>query len=300
VLEVIAGLILGGVLVGAALAKLASPSSSRAALASFGITQAGSQGVAWAALVAAELALGAGVIAGLDLAALLAAALMLLFAGTVAGAIMRGRAGAPCACFGARSTVGWRQVARNLILAACFAAIPLLPGREPTTEEWLGIGLGVALLGCAALAVAVAALAREIGILRLRLGPEGALELDHEGPSLGSQAAAVARFAPGPAAEYALAVFTSEGCRVCSALEPALASLAGDPLVALETFDESRDAAIWEQLDVPGSPYAVAMSLDGTVLAKGAFNTLAQLESVLAAAERRRADRGLVEALGGG
>jgi hypothetical protein len=40
---------------------------------------------------------------------------------------------------------------------------------------------------------------------------------------------------------------------------------------------------------VPGSPYAVALDLDGTVLAKGTFNNLAQLESVVATAERRRA-----------
>ena len=40
--------------------------------------------------------------------------------------------------------------------------------------------------------------------------------------------------------------------------------------------------------DVPGSPFAVAIGGDGTVLAKGTFNTGAQLESVLATAERRR------------
>ena len=43
------------------------------------------------------------------------------------GAILRGRAGAPCACFGARSTVGWAAVARNAMLAVAFAALPLLP-----------------------------------------------------------------------------------------------------------------------------------------------------------------------------
>src|SRR5216684_8355151 len=40
-------------------------------------------------------------------------------------------------------------------------------------------------------------------------------------------------------------------------------------------------------MDVPGSPYAVVLGLDGTVLAKGTFNSLGQLESVLATAERR-------------
>ena len=298
-LEVVARLILGGVLAGAAIAKLASPASSRAALSTFGIDAPAAQSVAWVALVAAELALAGGVIAGIELAALLAAVLMLLFAASVVGAIARGRAGAPCACFGARSTVGWRQVGRNLVLAAAFGAIPLLPEGSLSTEEWLGLGLAAALLACAGLAVAVAALAREIGILRLRVGPEGALELDHEGPPLYSRTELIGRFAPTAETELALAVFTSEGCRVCGALGPAIDSLGRDPLVALARFDENRDAGPWEQLAIPGSPYAIAMSLDGTVLAKGAFNNLAQLESVLAAAERRRAERGLVESLGG-
>ena len=39
---------------------------------------------------------------------------------------------------------------------------------------------------------------------------------------------------------------------------------------------------------MPGSPFAVALDADGTVLAKGTFNSGGQLESVLAAAERRR------------
>ena len=58
--------------------------------------------------------------------------------------------------------------------------------------------------------------------------------------------------------------------------------------VVLRTFDEVADAAAWGAADVPGSPFAVALDADGTVLAKGTFNTGAQLETVLAAAERRR------------
>ena len=53
-------------------------------------------------------------------------------------------------------------------------------------------------------------------------------------------------------------------------------------------FEEGRDADVWERLAVPGSPYAVALSPEGTVLAKGTFNTLGQLESVVATAFRRR------------
>ena len=66
----------------------------------------------------------------------------------------------------------------------------------------------------------------------------------------------------------------------------------------MTTFDEHADAGVWRALDVPGSPYAIALDLHGVVLAKGAFNNLAQLESVVATARRRRDDRASIEALG--
>jgi hypothetical protein len=58
--------------------------------------------------------------------------------------------------------------------------------------------------------------------------------------------------------------------------------------VLVRRFDEVADAGAWALADVPGSPFAVAVGADGTVLAKGTFNSGAQLETVLAAAERRR------------
>jgi Methylamine utilisation protein MauE len=297
VLTLVARLILGGVLAAASVAKLASPESSRTSLASFGIDDPRVQWVAWPSLIAAELALAIGVIAGLDEAAIAAAALMLLFAATIVAAILRGRIGAPCACFGARSTVGWKAVARNLLLASAFAALPLLPDPSLSTDEWLGFGLGVALVACAGLGVAVLALAREVGMLRLRLGPSAALEIPGEGPPLGSRLAEVERFGLARA-ELGLAVFTSEGCPVCANLGPGLRTLDGDPGVALSRFDERADADIWSELAVPGSPYAVAFDPQGTVLAKGTFNNLAQLESVIATAERRRSERWEVGKLG--
>jgi hypothetical protein len=299
-LEVAARLILGGVLAGAAVAKLASPSSSRAALATFGIAPPRVQAVTWGALIGAELILAGGVIAGVEAAAFLAAALMAAFAATMVGAILRGRAGAPCACFGSRSTIGWGAVARNAALAAAFAALPFLPRGELTTDQWLALGLGVALLACLGLAVAVLALAREVGLLRLRLGPASALEIDDEGPELGSRSAVIERFSPGAEAELALAVFASDGCHVCRSLQPTVSALAREPVLTVETFEEARDAEVWSELAVPGSPYAVTLDLEGTVLAKGTFNNLAQLESLLAAAERRRAGQGTVEAIGAG
>jgi hypothetical protein len=84
-------------------------------------------------------------------------------------------------------------------------------------------------------------------------------------------------------------VFTSDGCRVCRGLAPAIETLRGEPDIAVEQFDEVADADVWRELEIPGSPYAVALDDGGTVLAKGTFNNLAQLESVLATAGRRRA-----------
>ncbi len=282
-------LVFGLVLAGSAVLKLASPGSSSASLATFGLEGDRLRWGGWALLVATELGLGVAVAAGSDTAALLAAALLAMFAALLVSALMRGRAGAPCACFGSRSIVRWRSVARNLVLAAGFAALPLLPQRSPSTDEWLAIGLCVALVACAGLAVAVLALAREVGMLRLRLGPSSALEIPEEGPELSSRIDLVDRFARESGAELALAVFTSEGCRVCRALEPAIATLEGDPALTVMSFDEVAEAEVWRELGVPGSPFAIALDPDGTVLAKGTFNNLAQLESVLATAERRRA-----------
>ncbi|MGH2950461.1 MAG: MauE/DoxX family redox-associated membrane protein, partial [Solirubrobacterales bacterium] len=215
-LEVAGRLILGGLLAGTSVAKLASPASSRAAMATFGVSEPRAQWIVWVGVVATELVLAVGVIAGFDGAAWLAAALMAGFAATMVGAIMRGRAGAPCACFGARSTVGWAGVARNCALAAAFAALPFLPAGDLSTDEWLALGLAVALLACAGLAIAVLALAREVGILRLRLGPAAALEIPEEGPELGTRSDVVAqRFDLDSDAELALAVFFSDGCHVC-------------------------------------------------------------------------------------
>jgi hypothetical protein len=167
--------------------------------------------------------------------------------------------------------------------------VPVLPRREPSTQGWLAIGLAGALAGLAALTMVVLALAREVGMLRLAVPHAGALEIAHEGPEIGARSGLASAFAgdlrPG---RLGLAVFTSEGCGLCRALAPAIARFGAHPGVALRTFDERADAGVWAAADVPGSPFAVALDADGTVLAKGTFNTGAQLESVLAAAERRR------------
>jgi hypothetical protein len=283
--SVIACLVLGLVLLASAVLKLADPAGTRAALATYGIP---ARHVAWALLVAVEGALGIAVAAGLDAAAYAAAALFAVFCGAQAVALASGRGGAPCACFGARGRISRGSVGRAAVLAAAFAVLPLLPRSEPSTEGWLAIGLGAALLGIAVLAVALLALAREVGVLRLAMDPRsGALEVPHEGPEVGARTTLASRFELTPG-RLGLAVFSSEGCGLCRALEPEVSAFGADPRVALRRFDEVRDADAWAAADVPGSPFAVALDADGTVLAKGTFNSGAQLESVLAAAERRR------------
>jgi hypothetical protein len=283
-LTVIVSLILGALLLGSAVLKLADGPRTRAALGTYGIAGRIAMPV-WAGLIVAELVLGVGVAAGVEAAAWAAAALCGVFALAQAAVLMAGRGGAPCACFGSQGRVGRGSLARVGLLAVAFAVLPALDRDEPSTDGWLALGLAAALLAIAALAVAVLALARELGALRAEIDPRGALEIPEEGPELGGRTELM-EVEPG---RLGLAVFTSEGCGMCRALEPAIEALGRDPLVRLRTFDEVRDAYAWAAADIPGSPFAVAVDADGTVLAKGTFNTAGQLESVLATAERRRA-----------
>jgi len=267
----------------AAAGKARAGASARAALRSYGLENARLRAVAWGAAIAAEVGLAVAVAVDVD-AAFAAAALMFAFALAQAVAVARGHAGAPCGCFGGRSRLGRGSVARTALLAAAFLALPLLPDAEPSTEAWLGIGLGVALVGIAALAIALLALARELGELRLAVAPQAALSIDHEGPELGGRVGLIDRFEG--RAPLSIAAFTSPNCSLCVALEPSLRLLANDPGIELQLFDEEANADAWAALAVPGSPYAVVLAPDGEVLAKGTFNSLYQLESLLAHATR--------------
>lgn len=270
---------LAAALLAAAAGKALSGRSGRDALRSYGIDDARLRAVAWGAAIVLEAGLAVAVAADVPGAALGAAALLTVFALAQVAAIARGRAGAPCGCFGGRARIGWPSVARTALLAAGFAALPFLPDIEPSTDAWLAIGLGVALLGVAALGVALFALARELGELRLAVAPQAALSIDHEGPELGGRVGLIERFEG--RAPLAVAVFISPNCSLCAALGPSLKLVAGDPEVELRLFDEEADADAWEALAVPGSPYGVVLAPDGEVLAKGTFNSLLQLESLL-------------------
>jgi hypothetical protein len=284
--SVVACLVLGLVLIAAAGLKAFHGRAARAALSTYGVRRLAWP--AWAASIVAEGGLGVGVAVGLDWAAQAGAVLMAGACAAQVAAIAAGRRGAPCGCFGARGRVGSGSSGRAALLAAGLAVLPLLPRDDVSTEGWLAIGLAVALAGLAALGVVVLALAREVGMLRLAVAPQGALEVAHEGPEVGARSALLDEFGGEIAfGRIGLAVFTSEGCGLCRALAPTVAAFGMHSAVVLRTLDEVADAGAWAAADVPGSPFAVALEPDGTVLAKGTFNTGAQLETILAAAERR-------------
>ena len=278
--------LLAAVLLGAASAKLLSGRAGRDALRSYGLRDERARAAVWASTIAVEAALAVGVAVGLPWVAAAAAALFGTFASILALAVLRGLSGKPCGCFGSHSRIGWPAVTRAALLAAGFAVVAFLPGYEPSTEAWLAAGLSVSLVGLGVLGVAVLALARELGELRLAVAPQAALSIDHEGPELGSRVALIDRFEGDPGSRWLVAAFTSPGCSLCAALEPSLRLLANDPDVELQLFDEEADADAWAALAVPGSPYAVVLAPDGEVLAKGTFNSLYQLESLLAHATR--------------
>jgi hypothetical protein len=285
--SVVACLVLGLVLVVASGLKAFNGAAARDALATYGIRRFAWP--VWAGLIVVEGGLGVAVGGGLDWAAQAGAVLMAGACAAQVGAIASGRGGAPCGCFGARGRVGSASAGRAALLAAGLALLPVLPRDEVSTQGWLGIGLAVALLGLVGLGVVVLALAREVGMLRLAVSPRGALEVAHEGPEVGSRSPLWDEFGGEIGfGQVGLAVFTSDGCGMCRALAPTVAAFGMHAAVVLRTFDEAADAGAWAAADVPGSPFAVTLDADGTVLAKGTFNTGAQLESVLAAAERRR------------
>ena len=115
-------------LVASAALKLARPRETQAALATFGVEAPVARRRIWAILIAAELSLALGVGIGSAAAAYSAAVLIAGFGAVLLLALLGGRRGAPCGCFGTRSVVGWPAVLRSVVLSFAFAALPLLPG----------------------------------------------------------------------------------------------------------------------------------------------------------------------------
>jgi methylamine dehydrogenase accessory protein MauD len=163
------------------------------------------------------------------------------------------------------------------------------------------------------LAVVVVALARQIGTLHLRLGPRGALELDDEGPPLGTalppldatdvDGRAVTVGGPG---HPQLLLFVSPGCMVCEQVLPSIPVMAAggklSPLVITDVDEEETRLAYRSKnpkaplvggrdfiarYDVPGTPYVIVTDELGIIRAKGTVNNLEQMEGLVSSARKR-------------
>jgi hypothetical protein len=281
------------VLLAAAAGKVWRVDRAGEALLTYGIAAPALQRLTTWALICLELCLGGALLAGAPGAAEAASGVFLAFALATSGALLAGRRGRPCACFGGSLRLGPSSPAVAGSLTACSAVLALgwLPAAPAGYARWLTLGLSLTVAVVVALAVAVLALAREVGVLRLQASSHGALEMDDEGPALGETQPWATAVHRGPRALLLLAIFTSDACPLCRRVAPAVEHTASDPLLAVGIFDELADAPVWQAAGVPGSPYAVALDPAGVTLAKGTFNSLAQLESILATARAR--ERGI-------
>lgn len=182
-------------------------------------------------------------------------------------------------------------------------------------DGWWAASYVVLWLLVLSLGVIVVALARQIGTLHLRLGPRGALEMDDEGPPLGTSLPELigsnidgTDTAIGGPGEPQLLLFTSPGCMVCKQVLPSVSVIAraGDlkPYVVTDVdVEEARLAYANQQLgapvvasrevtttyDIPGTPYVVVTDQLGVVRAKGTVNNLEQMEGLVDTAITRLA-----------
>lgn len=173
-----------------------------------------------------------------------------------------------------------------------------------------GLAISNLILWCLQIAtiVVVAALARQVGLLHLRLRPLGAGRTE-DGPPIG------ARFDLSPAASLgggqipvvvpgclSLITFVNPGCSTCSPTLDALKRLRtaeGEVRFIVAVDGEERQGIKYVQgyglmnvvssgsigvLDSHSRPFVVVLQHDGMVLATGVPNTLEQLEVLLAEA----------------
>jgi methylamine dehydrogenase accessory protein MauD len=181
-------------------------------------------------------------------------------------------------------------------------------------DGWWAVSYVILWALVVALCLVVVALARQIGTLHMRLGPRGALEMDDEGPELGSPAISIptedVRGEPvvvGTASQ--LLMFVSPGCHVCEQVLPSIAAVAQQgrlvPLVITDVDQEETELAfrskrvaapvvpgiaVAQAYEVPGTPYIVITDGSGAIAAKGTVNNLEQIEGLIDSARRRATD----------
>jgi uncharacterized membrane protein YphA (DoxX/SURF4 family) len=279
-MDTLARVVVGGILVWAALSKATSRDAER--LTPYAVPRSLRVPAYWL-LAAAEAAVGILVLIGVASSPLAALGLGALFMAALVSARMRGVRRLDCGCFGSteRSVEFLLARAVGFTALAALAAFPFdvgLPTRDTLVVAALvALGAAVVVLG-----VLVLALYRQVGILTLRVGPGVALELAEEGPPLGEQAPLLeGLLRTGPE----LAVFFSPGCRLCRQLAPAVRAL-GREGIDVHVVYENEQAETFERWAVPGTPFAVHV-IDGIVAAKGTVNTLEQLEQLVTVGTER-------------
>ena len=160
------------------------------------------------------------------------------------------------------------------------------------------------------LAIAVLALARQVGVLNQRVSPAGALT-PTAGPKIGeltevtetNDLDGAQQRIGGPTSERTtLVLFISPTCPVCKALLPAARSLASSQRLRLvfasDGFDAARHQAFSEDVGIRRYPYVISQELglrygvsrlpfavligtDGVLLGRGLVNTREHLESLI-------------------
>lgn len=224
-------LALAAVFAAAGAAKLADLRGSRAALTSFGVPQ---PAAVWLGVLLplAELAVAGALVpaASARYAAAAGLALLVVFAGGIGWALLRGRT-PDCHCFGRlhSAPVSWKTLARNAGLAVLAALLLVHPAENPGVLDLVALAVGAVVVGQAVLGHT---LLRRYGhalqrIAELEAGEHGAkrLEVDEAPafvlPAVGggevSLEGLLARARP------VFLVFTDPDCGPCHALLPALA-----------------------------------------------------------------------------
>src|SRR5579872_7478989 len=140
------------VLIAAAALKLRDRGQAAAALATYGVVRA--QGAALASLAVVELGVAGALLAAAGWSAIAAAALFGLFAAVTLAALAAGRAGRPCACFGAGARLSWRSPLSSLagVAVAVVLGAHWLSAPAPGFDRWVVRALVVGLVALAALA----------------------------------------------------------------------------------------------------------------------------------------------------
>ena len=284
--ETVAGVAVALVLLVAAGAKLRLSGELPQLLGAYGIPTPVRLPAA-AGLVVVEIVVAAALLARVDEAGYAAISLGLLFVGAAVTARLLGHRRVRCGCFGA-SERPWTWVLARAVAFTALAGVVAFGGEldvAASRDSIVVVALVLLSLTVVALAILVLALYRQVGVLALRLAPQGALELDEEGPPLATPAPALAGLTRRGGE---LVAFFSEDCRLCRDLAPGVRALEREGMQVHVVY-EAQDTVAFTRWNVPGTPFLVHL-VDGVVAAKGLVNTLEQLDGLVATGRARRAN----------